>query len=264
MENRPSRVTAVNGIEIQDMVETENEWGPIQWIHNYENDAATLDILYLNNYPQDWPNIQLLMEFQIESLLPAKTSGEQFVLEHLSKLLDTKTMADVQFNVKDEKIEAHSAIVASASPVFADMFQQDRFKDSHIKVIDVEDMEPQVFQQLLRYLYAGVAPQLDEPEMTENLFLAAHEFQIDSLKNLCELHLISDLSLDNAVKRLELAHLHSSSVLLEGAIACLVKHKDEVWTHCEWRDLGKSYPDLFYIVTHRMVTKNSEATLPLV
>jgi len=172
-------------------------------------------------------------------------------------LLDSQALADVHFNIKGHQIVAHTAIVASGSPVFSAMFEQEHFKEASTKAVDIEDIEPDVFQQMLRFLYAGVSPQLDEADMTEPLFLAADKYQIELLKEQCETSLIDKMDVSNAVRRLVLAYLHSAPNLMEASLKCLIKHKDEVWNRNEWKELMKSYQDLFYLAANRMVADRS-------
>ena len=106
---------------------------------------------------------------------------------------------------------------------------------------------------MLRYLYTGKSPKLDDDEMTEPLFLAAHKYQIDALKDLCEQSLIAKLNMQTVVPYLVVAHLYTASQLLEASLKCLELNKTEVWTRAEWKELMKNHPDLFFLASHRMV-----------
>jgi speckle-type POZ protein len=192
---------------------------------------------------------QLILEFQDTSFV----DGERQVLTHLSKLLDTQSMADVTFVVKNEKISAHSPIVVSGSPVICAMLEEDKFKEGRTKTVKEDEIDPVVFKEMLRYLYTGRAPKLDEDDMTEPLFLAADKYQIEALKDLCEQSLISKLKLETVVHYLVVAHLYTAPQLLEASLKFLVSRKTEVWTRPEWKELMKTYPDLFFLASHRMV-----------
>jgi speckle-type POZ protein len=89
--------------------------------------------------------------------------------------------------------------------------------------------------------------------MTEPLFLAADKYQIEGLRVLCEQSLIAKLNMQKIVHYLVLAHLHSAPKLLEASLKFLVSHKTEVWSRSEWKELMKTYPDLFYLASRRMV-----------
>jgi len=120
---------------------------------------------------------QLTLEFKGTGF----DEGERYVLTHLSKLLDTQSMADVTFVVKNEKIGAHSSIVVSGSPVICAMLEKGNFKEGATKEVKIDDIDPLVFKEMLRYLYTGKSPKLEEDDVTEPLFLAADKYQIEAL-----------------------------------------------------------------------------------
>lgn len=137
---------------------------------------------------------------------PTKT-GEENVLSHLGRLLDDQIKTDVEFIVKGHKVGGHQLILqghpskagfslfiktalirpksnflsAGGSPVFAAMFEHEMV-ESVTRTVTIEDTEPKVFSQLLRYLYTGDAPEIEGSEMTEPLFIAADKYQVESLK----------------------------------------------------------------------------------
>jgi speckle-type POZ protein len=89
--------------------------------------------------------------------------------------------------------------------------------------------------------------------MTEPLFLAADKYQIEGLKDLCEQSLIKKLKMQMVFHFLVVAYLHSAPQLKEASLKLLVSHKREVWIRSEWRELMKTYPDLFFEASHRIV-----------
>ena len=163
------------------------------------------------------------------------------MLTHLSKLLDNQSMADVTFIVKNEKISAHSVIVVSVSPVICAMLEKGKFKEGVTKEVKIDDINPLVFKEMLRYLYTGTAPKLNEDAMTEPLLLAADKYQIKGLMDLCEQSLIKKLKMQMIFHFLVVAYLHSAPQLKEASLKFLVSHKREVWIRSEWRELTKTY-----------------------
>jgi DNA-binding transcriptional regulator/RsmH inhibitor MraZ len=210
---------------------------------------------------QTW-NVQLIIEswntMDFKSGAKGSLSSGRAILSNLSKLLDTGANADVQFVFKESKIAAHSAIIAASSPVFATMFQQGKFKEAHTKTVDIEDVDPHVFRQLLQFLYSGQAPEWANADVMEPLFLAADKYQVDALKSLCEDCLISKLKFENAIRYLVLAHLHSAPKLQQAAVKCLRAHRNELWKLAEWKEFNRNYTDLFHEVCQRICTDPSE------
>jgi speckle-type POZ protein len=212
-----------------------------------------------SNVSEEFVTYELIVEFK-DPIAPSNNNqllsfdnGERQVLTHLSKLLDTQSMADVTFIVKNEKIGAHSAIIASASPVIRTMLDTEEFKEGRTKEVKIGDIEPVVFKEMLRYLYTGIATKLDEDDTTEQLFLAAHKYQIEALKDLCEQRLISKLNVQTAVHYLIVAYLRTAPLLLEASLEYLVKHKKETRTRPEWKELMNCHPDLFFLAANRLI-----------
>jgi speckle-type POZ protein len=242
----PLKVRVSYNGQMQEMQTTgQGQWAPVTWSYD-----ANLDPFNYNRTKKRFYAVyQLILEFPDTSF----ANGESPVLTRLSKLLDTPSLSDVTFVVKNEKISAHSAIVVSGSPVICAMLEKCNFKEGQTKTVKIDDFDPPVFKEMLRYLYTGKAPKLSEDDMTEPLFLAANKYQIEELKDLCEQSLIAKLNVQTVVHYLVVAHLYTAPQLLEASLKFLMSYKSEVWPRPEWKELMKTYPDLFFLASHRMV-----------
>ena len=189
-------------------------------------------------------------EFHLAFILDFPAIGEKQYAQYMSQLLTTGDMSDVTFIVKGEELNAHKNIV-SISPVLAAMFQG-HFKEGRSNCVNIDDIDCNVFEQLLHYIYTGTAPLCDEQTMTEPLFLAADKYQMEGLKDVCVNILIDKLSLENVVHFLVVGHLYSAPTIEEASFQCLVKHRGKVWSRPEWTDLMTSYQDLFVKACRRM------------
>ena len=165
-------------------------------------------------------------------------------------MLDTQLLCDVHFIVKGKKMGAHLAVMAAASPVMAAMFEPNKFKEGCSRCVTIEDMKPEVFEQMLRYVYTGEAPKFHD--LCEDLFLAADKYNIDSLKGECEQYLSSKLDNVNAIQRLILSHYHHAPALMEASLEHLNAHQEEIWNIPEWKQLANKEPDIFFLASHRM------------
>jgi speckle-type POZ protein len=216
-------------------------------------DSATR---YETCYPDYSCKFQIMFKFP--ELMKKNSFANYHLANNLYKLLKSESHADIQFVVKGQRIAAHTAIIAASSPVFSAMLEEGKFKEAETRIIEIEDIEVEVFRQLLHYLYTGEAPQLKKPKITEPLFLAADKYQVSQLKSECEACLISNLTVENTTHHLALAHLFSASKLQEAAFDCLVEHRHKVWKRTEWKELIESYPALFYEACDRMVNHSDD------
>ena len=195
-------------------------------------------------------SVDILIDFKDGSAYIKE--GEKNVLGYLTKLLNDSSLADVTFQLKNEAIKAHSIIVSAGSPVLSVMFTQD-FVESRTRVVEIKDTKPQVFKQLLHYIYTGKAPEIEREGMAHDLLVAADKYGVESLKEECANGLIKNLKVENASRTLITAHLHSSSKLHESTLSFMSQHGKAICSRPDWMDLIKTYPELCFQATQLMM-----------
>jgi speckle-type POZ protein len=138
-------------------------------------------------------------------------------LSQLEELFEKMLFSDVTFNVRGQKFAAHKNILAMRSPVFAAMFQHPT-KELQTGEVEVEDVDPDVFQEVLRYLYTGLTRSTAMDVMATGLLVAADKYLLDELKNRCETHLIRQMSAKNCLDLLTLTTHNPAEHLKKYAI----------------------------------------------
>lgn len=90
--------------------------------------------------------------------------------EDLGNLFDNERFSDVSLAVNGHEFQAHKAILAARSPVFAAMFEHEmeERKQNRVAITDVDD---EVLKEMLRFIYTGKAPNLEK--MADDLLAAA-------------------------------------------------------------------------------------------
>ncbi|XP_076425454.1 speckle-type POZ protein-like isoform X2 [Peromyscus maniculatus bairdii] len=101
------------------------------------------------------------------------------------------------------------------SPVFNAMFEHE-MEECKKNRVEINDLDPEVFKEMMRFVYTGKAPNLDK--MADNLLAAADKYALERLKVMCEEALCSSLSVENVADTLVLADLHSAEQLKAQAI----------------------------------------------
>ena len=95
----------------------------------------------------------------------------------------------------------------------------------------VEDIEPEAFKQMLRFIYTDSCEAGAVEAMADHLLVAATRYQLGRLQVMCELQLSKTLTIENAVDRLLLADLHSADQLKEEAVRFITLHMTDVLRH---------------------------------
>ncbi|NXD46370.1 SPOP protein, partial [Copsychus sechellarum] len=108
--------------------------------------------------------------------------------------------------------------------------------------VEINDVEPEVFKEMMCFIYTGKAPNLDK--MADDLLAAADKYALERLKVMCEDALCSNLSVENAAEILILADLHSADQLKTQAVDFINYHASDVMETSGWKSMVVSHPHL--------------------
>ena len=178
---------------------------------------------------------------------------EPTILEDTKALLQEGKCSDVRFMVKDEVIQAHSAILCARSEVFCRQLTAG-MQESISKVIVIEDCDVATFKAFLQFLYTDRLPEeilpqgppgheSDGPQLQE-LLAISHKYSVKRLQLWSEAKLSERIHTTQVCSILCQAHLLQAK-LLEEACLCFIKdHADKVLTLPAYVELVKKWPQI--------------------
>ncbi|XP_051030812.1 speckle-type POZ protein-like [Phodopus roborovskii] len=161
--------------------------------------------------------------------------------DELGELWEKSLFTDCCLVVAGQEFWAHKAILAARSAVFRAMFQRDS-EESRTNRLEIHDLEPQVFEAMMGFIYTGKAPALHS--MADAVLPAADKYGLARLKVMCEDALCRDLCVENAAHTLVLADLHTAGQLKTQALDFITAHASEVSETSSWKTLVGSFPHL--------------------
>ena len=142
----------------------------------------------------------------------------------------------MNFNIGGRDFPAHKNILSARSDVFAAMFQHPT-KENLTNQIKIEDIEPDVFQELLRFIYTGRV-QVDKLEvMAADLSIAADKYLLDQLKLTCQNHTPNHMTPENCVVLLVNGDLKNPTELLKEAAKFFWRLPSQVMATDGWRKI---------------------------
>ena len=122
-------------------------------------DSQTMNSLgsrFLVNHLLDGDELTIYLSIDVQiSDLAGQMNVNSF--DDLGNLLADGLLSDVVLRVGDQNFPVHRAILAARSPVFRAMFTSN-MKESVAEEIQIEDMEPDVMEELLRCVYTDQVP----------------------------------------------------------------------------------------------------------
>ncbi|CAH8527359.1 unnamed protein product [Schistosoma turkestanicum] len=139
------------------------------------------------------------------------------------------------------QFEAHKAILAARSPVFAAMFGHG-MEESRANRVEITDMEPDTVAEVLRYIYTGQVVGMNR--LAHELLAAADKYQLERLKTMCEEALVESLSVENACDIFGLADMHNAEQLKTHTLEFIMLHAHDVCETEGYEQLVRHRPRL--------------------
>lgn len=184
----------------------------------------------------------------VNRIMPPNTvdqsSPPSTIADDFTKLMEGQQFGDFSIKVGDKKYRVYKGILASRSSVFAAMFEN-KMQEKIKNFVTIVDVEPDVFYELLRYIYTDKVQNLDT--MAYQLFAAADKYDIQPLKTLCRMSILGNLSTENATEALQCADLHQDNEMKSRTLEFLrnnVGQLVKVTESAGWKELEDSYPHL--------------------
>lgn len=168
--------------------------------------------------------------------------SQDCIEERYTKLLETGAFSDVTFCIGDKKFQLHRCILSVACEYFNVMFSSS-FKESTEPEIKITDVDHDVFEIIVKYIYTNQFP-TDLEAKTKAVLIAAHKYQLQAVVEKCEMQLCNDINLSNCVDLLVVADLFNLKTLKDEIIQFVKKNLVEVLGCDAWKELKESHAKL--------------------
>ncbi|XP_014296640.1 protein maternal effect lethal 26 [Microplitis demolitor] len=153
------------------------------------------------------------------------------IFEDMQRYLNTLDFSDIIIKVDDTEFHAHKIVLASQSPVFADMIATSESNgSSKEQFIDLQDVDVNVVYEMLTFLYYGKLEKAHyDYRIALKLFEAAANTRITKLKDVCGVILSNKLALENVLSLLELARKYNSLILRQRAMTFIINNRKQLF-----------------------------------
>jgi len=141
-------------------------------------------------------------------------------LTDMQQLASIENLSDVVVSCGGEEIAVHKLVLAARSSVFKAMFSSEMIESISGKVA-ITNFELPVVKAFLEFIYTG---KFTAQHVTQ-LMAMADQYQVEILKELCELHLLRNVTKTNALEVFCLAHIHNSQFGLKQKAVQVIKEE---------------------------------------
>uniref|UniRef100_A0A8R7ULC1 BTB/POZ and MATH domain-containing protein 2 n=1 Tax=Triticum urartu TaxID=4572 RepID=A0A8R7ULC1_TRIUA len=223
--------------EIRDFSFGDKTWGYDKYIKREEleksehlkDDSFTIKV-----------DVTIMSEFHTQET-PSILVPPSDLHRHLGVLLLSKVGVDVEFRVAGETFSAHRSVLAARPPVFRAEFFGPMKEGTTSEAIRIDDMEAQLFNALLTFMYTDALPDMNQQEesaMAQHLLVAADRFDLERLKLICS---------DKLCK-----HIDMSSVATILALAAVAELPKKGWAGCIVQAMLTNCKSMHYCVINFM------------
>lgn len=159
--------------------------------------------------------------------------------DDFERLLTDESLSDITLVVGDKEFKAHKLVLGARSPLFARMLSNEMPEGTTNKV-EIQDIEPDTFQELLKFIYSGKISFIDIEKMGA-LLIAGDRYGVSDLRPFCEENIIKNISVDTAANVFMLADLIKSEDLKEKAMKFIFAQKNQVINTDSYRKMTESH-----------------------
>ncbi|CAE8655798.1 unnamed protein product [Polarella glacialis] len=161
----------------------------------------------------------------------------------LGALLASRSGADVVIKVDGRSLDAHSAILAARSPVFAAMLASP-MREGREKEVVIADLEASSVEALLLYLYTGSIGKetLESDASSLSLLQAAHRYQVNGLVDRVAQSLAARFDVATVSEWAQVADLMGCSGFREQCLSFMRQHIAEVQSSDAFQRLAVKHP----------------------
>ncbi len=134
---------------------------------------------------------------------PTAIDAAHEVSEDFGRLFNSMESSDVIFNIRGSEFPAHRSVLSARCPNLDKAFKPN---DNRLAILYAE---PEVFRELLHFIYTGRVSLDKLKTMAAELYIAASQYEMTTLKEECKKYLIRHMSPEDCAELL----LHANRVL---------------------------------------------------
>ena len=183
----------------------------------------------------------------------SQSKGTKELGDNLGKLLEDKESCDMEIHCGGKVFPCHKLLLSARSPVFKAMFQAN-MKESESGKVTIEDIKPEIMDEILHFIYTGSLAKGAVKTTTEfaiELLAAANKYQLEALKDICQDKIRSVLDAENAIEFLILGEMYQANKLKDTAMMEVVYNMPEIADTEDYKRLV-NYPQLLMEIPKAM------------
>jgi speckle-type POZ protein len=169
------------------------------------------------------------------------------------KMMNNEETTDFEIVCHGEVLKCHKAVLMSRCDFFNGALGNS-MEESKSGKITIDNHKMGIMKEVIHFIYTGKVQQIDQ-ENAEELFKAANQFLLLGLKRICELFLISEVTLSNAIEMMSLGDMYEAGELKKIAKEIIVEAGPAFVEQSDWEERLKQVPNLAFEIIKAVMKK---------
>ena len=175
----------------------------------------------------------IIMDKQLEDCenYPRVQEVGKCLSKDLHQMFESKQFTDFKIKCDDRVFDCPRILLAARSIVFRAMLETstdgEGYLESKTGVVVVEDISPEVMEQLIKYVYTDEVDDKVLEVMADKLLQAGHKYEMHGLKDICSRFLAKSIDKENVFELVSMAKLYNLPFLQAKAIK-FIKSSDDI------------------------------------
>jgi len=163
------------------------------------------------------------------------------LVKDVASFYNSTELSDFLIKAGSKDIYCHKFILSSRSAVFQRMFRN-KMVENLESSMTISDFDPCIVESMVKYMYSAEVDNLEEE--ADRLLVAADKYDLEELKELCEVTLTQNLNLENAVDLLLHADIYNAKMLKEAALKFVKDNASSIAQKPECIEGLKKFPSV--------------------
>ena len=164
--------------------------------------------------------------------------------DNFELLYNNKLYSNISLVLGDKIFPAHKEIISMKSKVF-----EKELAKIENGILIINDLDEQVIQEMLYYMYTGKTKIIGE--ISQELYVAAHRYEIEDLKTMCIENMIFSTNFENIDLIYSFSIFYEMQLLQSNLETLMSKHEEELLTkqnYLNYLSKNISIKNIFYIL----------------
>jgi speckle-type POZ protein len=151
----------------------------------------------------------------------------------------------IQIRVGEKEFKANKFVLMAHSDTFQRMLTCQNSTEAQTGIINIEDVEPEVIEALIRWIYHAEIPNMNE--VAAGLYRAADKYGIGFLKEQCMKVMIKNFSIEHLPARLILSYTYNEEQLKSQLLYFIREDSKKVQSFMasdEWSEFSRNDRDM--------------------